>query len=68
MLTLFNHHVFIRLADALQPRKPDAIFPNNWFYCLHDGRVFLFPMEAPNRRIERREDLIELLSKKFIVS
>ena len=30
------------LADALQPRKPDAIFPNNWFYCHHDGAVFLF--------------------------
>jgi hypothetical protein len=63
---------FDRLADALErsgvvviiahdtqePVKPDAIFPNNWVSFHADGTVVLYPMLAPNRRIERREDLI----------
>ncbi len=45
--------------DTLLPAKPDAIFPNNWvsFHC--DGTVALYPMLAPNRRYERREDILE---------
>lgn len=31
---------------------PDCLFPNNWFAHLPDGRIFLFPMLAPNRRRE----------------
>jgi hypothetical protein len=63
---------FDRLADALQrsgvavmvahdtqePVKPDAIFPNNWVSFHADGTVVLYPMLAPNRRLERREELI----------
>ncbi|HMH88285.1 MAG TPA: arginine deiminase-related protein [Steroidobacteraceae bacterium] len=45
--------------DTLLPTKPDAIFPNNWvsFHC--DGTVALYPMLAPNRRFERREDILQ---------
>lgn len=45
-------------ADTVQPIKPDAVFPNNWVSFHADGTVVLYPMEAPNRRLERREDLI----------
>src|SRR5271168_3779179 len=46
-------------ADSPQPPKPDAIFPNNWvsFHC--DGTVAMYPMLAPNRRCERRDEIIE---------
>lgn len=41
---------------------PDALFPNNWFSTHEDGRVVLYPMSTPNRRRERRADLIRALS------
>jgi hypothetical protein len=46
-------------ADTADPAKPDAIFPNNWVSFHHDGTVALYPMLAPNRRCERREDILE---------
>jgi hypothetical protein len=45
--------------DSPQPEKPDAIFPNNWVSFHFDGTVALYPMLAPNRRCERREDILE---------
>lgn len=38
---------------------PDALFPNNWISFHADGTVALFPMMAPNRRLERREDIVQ---------
>jgi len=50
------------LEDTLYPSKPDAVFPNNWFSTDNTGRIFLYPMQAPNRRSERRiSDLKHLL-------
>jgi hypothetical protein len=45
--------------DTSRPAKPDAIFPNNWVSFHFDGTVTLYPMLAPNRRWERREDILE---------
>ena len=45
--------------DSDQPPKPDAIFPNNWVSFHHDGTVTLYPMLAPNRRWERRDEVLE---------
>jgi hypothetical protein len=45
--------------DNDAPPKPDAIFPNNWVSFHHDGTVALYPMLAPNRRWERREEILE---------
>jgi hypothetical protein len=47
------------VPDTSQPAKPDAIFPNNWVSFHFDGTVALYPMLAPNRRCERREDILE---------
>ncbi|MEO0574198.1 MAG: arginine deiminase-related protein [Pseudomonadota bacterium] len=47
--------------DTPEPHTPDAIFPNNWISLHADGRVVLYPMEAANRRTERRQDVIEML-------
>ena len=51
----------VQLQDAGPPHKPDALFPNNWLTTHADGTVVLYPMLAPNRRAERRPDLLELL-------
>ncbi len=47
------------VPDTLRPSKPDAIFPNNWVSFHFDGSVVLYPMLAPNRRLERRQEILE---------
>jgi hypothetical protein len=48
--------------DTIEPHTPDSIFPNNWVSFHADGSVVLYPMLAENRRLERRLDLLEMLS------
>src|SRR5262245_6052527 len=45
--------------DTPEPPKPDAIFPNNWVTFHEDGTVVLYPMQAENRRLERRPQIID---------
>lgn len=49
----------ITIKDTLDPHTPDSIFPNNWVSFHKDGKVVLYPMFASNRRVERREDILE---------
>ena len=51
----------ISVKDTLEPHSPDSIFPNNWVSFHNDGKVVLYPMFAPNRRVERRADILEIL-------
>lgn len=51
----------ITVKDTLKPHSPDSIFPNNWVSFHNDGKVVLYPMFAPNRRVERRTDILEIL-------
>jgi predicted GNAT family N-acyltransferase len=51
--------------DIPSAQTPDAVFPNNWISFHHDGSIFLYPMESPNRRNERRTDIIEDLREKY---
>jgi hypothetical protein len=53
------------VEDTLLPEKPDAIFPNNWFSIHADRKLVLYPMMAPNRRLERNLDYVALLLSKF---
>jgi len=55
----------IIVDDTPEPHTPDSIFPNNWVSFHGDGRVVLYPMEAPNRRTERRHEVIHTLDKEF---
>jgi hypothetical protein len=48
--------------DTPEPHTPDAIFPNNWVSFHADGSAVLYPMEAQNRRAERRRDIVESLA------
>lgn len=69
-----------RLAEALEAAgitvhmfededetRPDSVFPNNWFSTHAGGRIAVYPMFAPNRRLERRTDVLELLKAKYRV-
>ncbi|MGZ5209483.1 MAG: citrulline utilization hydrolase CtlX [Kaistella sp.] len=51
----------ITVKDTLEPHSPDSIFPNNWVSFHSDGKVVLYPMFAPNRRVERRMDILDTL-------
>jgi hypothetical protein len=55
----------IVVEDSQEPQTPDTIFPNNWVSFHADGSVVLYPMEAVNRRDERRRDIIDLLVRDF---
>ncbi len=57
--TLRAHDVGVMVFEDLPaPRKPDAIFPNNWISFHEDGVIVLYPMMAENRRLERQQSLI----------
>ena len=51
------------VQDDQEPHTPDSIFPNNWISMHEDGCVVLYPMKAENRRLERRSDIEEVLTK-----
>jgi hypothetical protein len=51
--------------DTPEPFTPDSIFPNNWISMHYSGKVILYPMEAENRRAERRMDIVDDLRKHF---
>jgi len=46
------------VEDTASPIKPDAVFPNNWVSFHDDGTIVLYPMQAANRRPERRLDVL----------
>lgn len=51
----------IVVNDTINPDTPDSIFPNNWISFHENGDVALYPMFAENRRMERREDILDIL-------
>ena len=43
----------IVVQDTPEPHTPDSVFPNNWI-SFHPGQTaILYPMYAPNRRLEQ---------------
>ena len=66
--TLRSHDINVLvIEDTKEPAKPDAIFPNNWLSTSPNGIVAVFPMYAPNRRIEKRDEILKELAAKFVV-
>lgn len=66
--TLRDHLIdVIVIDDTAAPPKPDAIFPNNWLSTSPMGTISVFPMYAPNRRAEKRDDILHKLAQDFIV-
>ncbi len=57
---LRSHGIHVIVAnDTLEFDTPDSIFPNNWISFHENGTVGIYPMFAENRRLERREDILE---------
>jgi hypothetical protein len=53
------------VEDSPEPHTPDAIFPNNWISFHESGIYCLYPMFAPNRRKERKSEVLNIIKKKF---
>ncbi len=61
-------HVIV-VADTPETDTPDSIFPNNWISFHENGNIGLYPMFAENRRLERREDVLDILeSHDFVIN
>ncbi len=58
----------IVVDDTSEPYTPDSIFPNNWVSFHGNGSVITYPMQAENRRLERRKDIIEQISESFYIN
>ncbi len=65
--TLQSHGVNVHLFEGDNPKTPDCVFPNNWFSTHAGGHIALYPMKAPNRRLERRQDVMEVLKSQYRV-
>jgi hypothetical protein len=62
---LESHQIKVtKFIDTVSPATPDSIFPNNWISKDQHGRVIVYPMCAENRRLEKREDIINYLLQK----
>lgn len=59
----------IVVDDTTDTDTPDSIFPNNWISFHENGDVVMYPMFAENRRLERREDILDILEDNgFIIN
>ncbi|WP_236636740.1 citrulline utilization hydrolase CtlX [Sinomicrobium soli] len=59
----------IVVEDSREPDTPDSIFPNNWISFHEENTVALYPMFAENRRLERREEVLEAVEKEgFLIA
>jgi len=66
---LVRHGISVTVVqDSDYPETPDSIFPNNWISTHHDGTVFLYPMFAANRRLERKPAVLEAVRERFSVT
>ena len=54
--------------DTPEPHTPDSVFPNNWVSFHSDGSVYLYPMFAVNRRLERKPHVLAAISEKFVIN
>jgi hypothetical protein len=55
------------IDDTPEPYTPDSVFPNNWLSLHHDGTLVLYPMFATNRRLERKQGVLDQLKQRFSI-
>lgn len=58
-----NNVEVVVVEDTPEPHTPDSIFPNNWFSTHASGELVLYPMCAPNRRLERKESVLNVIKE-----
>ncbi|WP_020569830.1 citrulline utilization hydrolase CtlX [Neolewinella persica] len=56
------------MEDQKGISTPDSVFPNNWFSTHEDGLYVTYPMYWPQRRVERRDDVLEILDKDHLIN
>lgn len=57
---LQSHDIDVLVVqDTPSPLTPDSIFPNNWISIHEDGKMVLYPMYAKNRRMERKQTVLD---------
>lgn len=67
--TLRSHGIDVTVIDDTpEPHTPDSVFPNNWISFHDDGSVLLYPMFATNRRLERKQHVLDTIKQKFCVA
>ncbi|NTJ68356.1 amidinotransferase [Agrobacterium rhizogenes] len=59
--------VTVHLFEDDSVETPDSVFPNNWFSTHAGGHVAIYPMKVPNRRRERRSDVVDMLKQRYRV-
>ncbi len=59
--------ITVHLFEDEGKETPDSVFPNNWFSTHNNGTIVTYPMFIPNRRNERRNDIINLLKTNYKV-
>ena len=57
----------IVVKDTKEFDTPDSIFPNNWISSHSNGTIGLYPMFAENRRLERKESVLEAVETQGFV-
>ena len=62
---LIAEGVTVELFEDEGDDLPDSVFPNNWFSTHAGGHIAVYPMYTPNRRGERRWDIIEHLKARY---
>ncbi|NJN24799.1 MAG: amidinotransferase [Cyclobacteriaceae bacterium] len=63
---LRKHQIDVYVFDSPM-NAPDAVFPNNWVSFHDDGKVVIYPMLTANRRIERQQQIMDVLQKDFVI-
>lgn len=64
LLKLWAARIDVLVLDDLEePATPDAVFPNNWISFHKGGRVVLYPMFSPTRRLERHPDILKQMQE-----
>ena len=60
-----KHIDVVVIQDTEEPHTPDSIFPNNWISFHKNSTIVLYPMFAENRRLERKESVMETIRSRF---
>jgi len=51
--------------DDLSSPSCDCLFPNNWFSTHAPSQLVLYPMMSKLRRLERRDQIVQFLEKRY---
>ncbi|MCC6838875.1 MAG: amidinotransferase [Flavobacteriales bacterium] len=60
---LIGNGIGVAVLDPIDPKAPNAVFPNNWFSTHAPGLIVLYPMATASRRPERDVHLGEKLAR-----